>query len=75
MAEEQRADASSGEWVYVEGSVEVVALPEAMDGLVDYYRTTQGEHDDWAVYREAMEREQRVLLRLTPERAGPDRQG
>lgn len=68
-------DSFFGSWVWVEGTVEVVGLPEAMDGLVDYYRATNGEHDDWDDYRAAMEREGRVLLRLTAERAGPDRQG
>jgi len=64
-----------GDWVQVEGPVEVVALPEAMDGLVAYYRQLSGEHPDWDDYRAAMEREQRVLLRITVERAGPDTAG
>jgi PPOX class probable F420-dependent enzyme len=64
-----------GPWVQVEGPVEIVALPEAMEPLVAYYRGVAGEHPDWADYRAAMEREQRVLVRLDIERAGPDRQG
>jgi PPOX class probable F420-dependent enzyme len=68
-------DAFYGEWVQVEGPVEVVALPQAMDGLVAYYRQVAGEHPDWDDYRAAMERERRVLLRLTVERAGPDAAG
>jgi PPOX class probable F420-dependent enzyme len=68
-------DAFFGDWVQVEGPVEVVSLPEAMDGLVDYYRQVSGEHPDWDDYRAAMERERRVLLRITVERAGPDRSG
>jgi hypothetical protein len=46
-----------------------------MDGLVDYYRRLSGEHPDWDDYRAAMERERRVLLRLTVTAAGPDRSG
>ena len=61
-----------GEWVQVEGPVEIVRLPEAMDLLVDYYRSVAGEHPDWDDYRAAMERERRVLLRMTIERAGPN---
>jgi PPOX class probable F420-dependent enzyme len=61
-----------GPWIQIEGDVEIVALPEAMEPLVDYYRQVAGEHPDWADYRAAMEREQRVLLRITPSRAGPD---
>ena len=64
-----------GEWVYVEGTAEVVSLPEAMDLLIDYYERFPGENPDWDEYRARMERERRVLLRLTIERAGPDRQG
>ena len=68
-------DAWYGDMVQVEGPVEVVALPEAMDGLVDYYRRAAGEHPDWDDYRRAMERERRVLLRLTIDRVGPNRSG
>ena len=63
-----------GDWVYVEGEAEVVSLPEAMEPLVEYYRGISGE-TDWEEYRAGMEREQRVILRITPTRAGPDRQG
>ncbi|MEY2476413.1 MAG: hypothetical protein QOG87_1728 [Actinomycetota bacterium] len=69
------SDAFYGEWVQVDGTVEVVSLPEAMDLLVDYYRRVAGEHDDWDDYGTAMERERRVMLRLTIDRAGPDISG
>ncbi len=68
-------DSFFGEWVQVEGPVEIVSLPEAMQGLVAYYRRVSGEHPDWDEYRAAMENEQRVLLRLTVERAGPNLTG
>jgi PPOX class probable F420-dependent enzyme len=64
-----------GEWHTVDGPVEIVSLPEAMEPLVDYYRRISGEHPDWADYRAAMERDRRVLLRMTVERSGPTRQG
>jgi PPOX class probable F420-dependent enzyme len=64
-------DGFYGEWVHVEGPVEVVALPDAMDPLVEYYRRISGEHPDWEDYRAAMERDRRVLLRINVERAGP----
>jgi PPOX class probable F420-dependent enzyme len=60
-----------GDWVHVEGTAEVVPLPEAMDLLIDYYRRASGEHPDWDDYRAAMEREQRVIVRFAIERAGP----
>jgi len=61
--------------VQVDGTAEVVSLPDAMDGLVAYYRQVSGEHPDWDEYRDAMQREKRVLLRITVERAGPNVSG
>jgi hypothetical protein len=46
-----------------------------MDGLVEYYRQISGEHPDWDDYRSAMQREQRCLIRVTAERAGPNISG
>lgn len=69
------SDEFFGDWVQVDGVAEVISLPEAMDGLVEYYRSVAGEHADWDDYRSAMEHEQRVLLAITVTRAGPDRHG
>jgi PPOX class probable F420-dependent enzyme len=68
-------DGFFGPWAVVEGPARVVSLPEAMEPLVDYYRESVGEHPDWDDYRAAMVRERRVILAITPERAGPTRQG
>lgn len=68
-------DGFFGEWVQIDGTADVVSLPEAMDLLVDYYRRLAGEHDDWDEYRAAMEQEQRVLVRIAVEHAGPDASG
>jgi PPOX class probable F420-dependent enzyme len=68
-------DGFYGKWIQAEGTVEVVSLPEAMDGLVGYYRSVSGEHPDWDEYKEAMREERRVLLRMTVERVGPSRAG
>jgi len=64
-----------GGWAQVEGQAEIVSLPDAMDLLVDYYRRSAGEHDDWDAYRDAMRRERRVMVRFAIERAGPTVQG
>ena len=64
-----------GEWVQVEGDVDALSLPDAMEPLVDYYRRVAGEHPDWDEYREAMRSEQRCLIRVALTRAGPDRAG
>ncbi len=68
-------DAFYGDWVQVEGTVEVQSLPDALEPLVDYYRRVAGEHDDWDGYRRAMVEEQRCLILVTLVRAGPDRAG
>ena len=68
-------DGFFGAWAQIEGTAEIVHLPEAMEGLVDYYRRVSGEHPDWDDYRARMERERRVLIRIELERAGPDRWG
>lgn len=64
-----------GEWVQIEGTAEIIELPEAMELLVDYYRTISGEHPDWEDYRRAMERDQRVMVKIKPTRAGPNVSG
>jgi PPOX class probable F420-dependent enzyme len=64
-----------GEFVQVEGAATVVSLPDAMEGLVDYYRSVSGEHPDWDEYRESMLREQRVLITIEVSRAGPTYSG
>jgi PPOX class probable F420-dependent enzyme len=68
-------DGFYGPWVQVDGAAEVVSMPDAMDGLIAYYRQVSGEHPDWDEYRAAMQREKRVLLRVTVERAGPNVSG
>ena len=68
-------DGFFGEWIQVEGSAEIVSLPDAMEILVSYYRGVAGEHPDWDEYRAAMEREHRVIVRITMTRAGPDVSG
>jgi PPOX class probable F420-dependent enzyme len=64
-----------GPWVQVEGEAEIVSLPAAMEGLVEYYRLVGGEHPDWDEYRAAMTTERRCLLRIEITRAGPDISG
>jgi PPOX class probable F420-dependent enzyme len=68
-------DAFFGDWVQAEGKATVESLPSAMDGLVRYYRLVAGEHPDWDEYRNAMDRDRRVLLRIRIERVGPNRSG
>lgn len=64
-----------GDWLQIDGTADIVTLPEAMDGLVEYYRRISGEHPDWDDYRRAMRDDQRVLLRVTIDRVGPAASG
>jgi PPOX class probable F420-dependent enzyme len=68
-------DDFDGEWVQAEGTAEVLDLPDALDGLVEYFRVIAGEHPDWDEYRDAMVRQGKVLIRLTIGRWGPVSRG
>jgi len=61
----------NGPWVQVDGAAEVLDLPEALEPLVDYFRSISGEHPDWDEYRAAMVRQDKSLVRITPVRWGP----
>jgi PPOX class probable F420-dependent enzyme len=69
------SDRFFGPWIQVEGTAQIVSLPEAMDGLVDYYRRISGEHPDWDDYRRAMQQQKRVLIRVSIDTVGPTRAG
>jgi PPOX class probable F420-dependent enzyme len=65
------SDDFGGPWVQVDGTADVLDVPEAIEPLVGYFRSISGEHPDWDEYREAMARQGKSLLRITPERWGP----
>ncbi|RBY87911.1 PPOX class F420-dependent oxidoreductase [Blastococcus sp. TF02A-30] len=65
------SDDFDGPWVQVDGEAEVLDLPEALEPLVEYYRSISGEHPDWDEYRAAMTRQGKSLLRITPTSWGP----
>ena len=64
-----------GRWLQIEGTAQIVSLPEAMAGLVDYYRRISGEHPDWDDYRQAMQDQHRVLIRVSIDTVGPAHAG
>ena len=65
------SDEFNGPWVQVDGTIEVLDLPDALEPLVDYFRSISGEHPNWDEYRAAMVEQGKSLLRLTPESWGP----
>jgi len=58
-------------YVQVDGTAEVLDMPEALEPLVEYYRCISGEHPDWDEYRQAMVAQDKSLIRITIERWGP----
>ena len=65
------SDDFGGPWVQVDGTAEVLDGPEAVEPLVEYFRSISGEHPDWAEYRAAMVDQGKSLLRVTPVSWGP----
>jgi PPOX class probable F420-dependent enzyme len=62
-------------WVQASGNAEIISLPQALDILTYLYRQVYGEHKSWDEFHQRMERERRVIIRITIERVGPRRRG
>ena len=59
-------------WVQVDGTAEVIDVPDSVEPLVEYYRAAAGkEHPDWDEYREAMLHQGKSVVRITIDRWGP----
>lgn len=69
------SDEFGGEWMHLDGTAEVLDMPEALDGLVEYFRVISGEHPDWDEYRQAMAHQGKCLIRLTIDQWGPISKG
>ncbi|MFN0283562.1 MAG: PPOX class F420-dependent oxidoreductase [Kineosporiaceae bacterium] len=65
------SDDFGGAWVQVDGTAEIVDMPDAVEPLVEYFRCISGEHPDWDEYRAAMVRQGKSLIRVTPTRWSP----
>jgi len=65
------SDDFDGAWVQVDGTCEVIDVPESVEPLVEYFRNIAGEHPDWDEYRRAMLEQGKSILRITPTRWGP----
>ncbi|HEX7659425.1 MAG TPA: PPOX class F420-dependent oxidoreductase [Pseudonocardiaceae bacterium] len=65
------SDDWNGPWVQIDGTCEVLDVPEGVEAFVEYYRNIAGEHPNWAEYRQAMIDQGKSLLRITPTRWGP----
>jgi PPOX class probable F420-dependent enzyme len=65
------SDEWDGPYVQLDGTAEVIDQPDAVEPLVDYFRSISGEHPDWDEYRQAMRDQGKSLIRVTIERWGP----
>ena len=62
-------------WVQINGSAEIVSLPEAIETLVYLERQAKGENPDWPSFHQRMAREERVVIRIRIDDVGPKRRG
>jgi len=65
------SDSFGDAWVQVNGTAELIDATTDTEPLVDYFRCIAGEHPDWDEYREAMVKQGKTLLRITPVSWGP----
>ncbi len=65
------SDDFGGPWVQVDTTCTVIDLPDAVEPLVDYFRSISGEHSNWDEYRQAMVDQGKCLLRMEPVTWGP----
>ncbi|MET9493885.1 PPOX class F420-dependent oxidoreductase [Streptomyces sp. NPDC006552] len=65
------SDEWNGPWVQVDGTAEVIDSPDSVEPLVEYFRNISGEHPDWDEYRQAMLKQGKSIIRVTPAAWGP----
>ncbi|WP_066588640.1 PPOX class F420-dependent oxidoreductase [Cellulomonas timonensis] len=65
------SDDFNGPYVQLDGTAEVLDLPDSVEPLVEYFRCIAGEHPDWDEYRAAMVQQGKSIIRVTVERWGP----
>ena len=58
-------------WIQIDGTAEVLDMPDAADAFVEYFRCISGEHPDWDDYRQAMADQGKCLIVIEPTRWGP----
>lgn len=62
---------NGSEYIQIDGSAEVIPLPDALDTVLDWHRQIRGEPDDWDEVRRKTLDERRIAIRVTIERVGP----
>jgi len=65
------SDSFGDAWVQVYGTAELIDAADDTEPLVEYFRCIAGEHSDWDEYRQAMLKQGKTLVRITPEHWSP----
>ena len=65
------SDSFGDAWVQVYGTAELIDAADDTEPLVEYFRCIAGEHSDWDEYRQAMVKQGKTLIRITPEHWSP----
>ena len=58
-------------YIQIDGKAEIIPHPAAMDIVLDWYRQLYGEPANWDEYREKVQAEGRIVIRVTIEKVGP----
>lgn len=66
---------SGSKYYQIQGRAQVLALPEAMDGLMDFYQRSRRGGMDPEEARKKIVDEERVLIRIDIESVGPQGRG
>lgn len=59
------------DYIQIDGRAEVVAHPQAMDIVLEWYRQIRGEPKSWDEIRQKTLAEGRIAIRVTIEKVGP----
>jgi PPOX class probable F420-dependent enzyme len=66
---------NGSKYFQVEGQAEIIALPDSMDPLMDFYRRTYGDEMTPEETRKKIIDEDRVIIRIEIENVGPQNRG
>ncbi|HWO40615.1 MAG TPA: TIGR03618 family F420-dependent PPOX class oxidoreductase [Candidatus Eisenbacteria bacterium] len=61
------------EYIQIDGTAEVIPQPEAMDIVLNWHRQIRGEPENWDEIRQKTLAENRVAIRVTIARVGPQK--
>lgn len=62
-------------WVQIDGTAEVLDMPEAAEAFIEYFRAVSGEHPDWDEYVQAMNDQGKCIILIEPSRWSPISKG